>query len=124
MSQAELRVGVASARPPVSLVSQSVLEGGKVETRFADGTRLVRFKNGTERETSGEGVVSVRFANGDVRRSSPSGVEVYFYEAAQTLQTTYPSGGRDGAGYDVYEFLATGQVELHAQGGEIEQAQV
>jgi urease gamma subunit len=87
-------------------VSQHALEGGKVESRFADGTRLVRFRNGTEREVSAEGVATTRFANGDVRKSLPSGEEVYYYEAAGTLQHT-----REG--YDVFEFLATGQVELH-----------
>jgi hypothetical protein len=103
---AALRAGVATASPPVSLVSQAVLEGGKVESRFADGTRLVRFRNGTEREVSGDGGVTVRFPNGDVRRTLPSGEELYYYDAAGTLQHTR-------AGYDVFEFLATGQVELH-----------
>ena len=117
MRLSELRTGVASAHPPVSLVSQSILEGGKGASRFADGTRLVRFKNGTERETGAGGAVTVRFANGDVRRSFPSGVEVYYYQAAATIQTTYPNGGKGGAGYDVYEFPRTAQVELH-WGGE------
>jgi hypothetical protein len=135
-SVAELLQGIASASPPISVVAQSMLEGGKVETRFADGSRLLRFKNGTEREVrlsfaagpsaggSAE-TTTVRFANGDVKRSLPCGTELYYYAAARTLQTSYaPGAGRGSApgsgsrpGFEVYEFLETGQIELHWAGG-------
>jgi len=110
----ELRRGIGSSLPPVSLVSQHTLEGGKVETRFADGTRLVRFKNGTEREILPNGDVTVRFVNGDIKRTAAATrVETYFYAAVGTIQTTYPAAA-GALGYDVFEFTATKQFELHA----------
>jgi hypothetical protein len=79
----------------------------------------VRFRNGTERETSGDGAaVTVRFANGDVKRTE-GGVEAYWYADAGTLHTSYAAAAGAEA-YDVYEFAATGQVERHVGGATVE----
>ena len=111
-----LALGVAAETPSVPVIATRSLANGKSEATYGDGTRLVRFANGTEREQRGA-LAIVRFANGDIKRSLPSGVEAYFYATAGTLQTTYPPTP-DGAapGYDVFEF-ASGQVELHWGGG-------
>jgi hypothetical protein len=100
---------------------------------FADGSRVVRFRNGTEKETRPGGVSIVRFSNGDVKRScvtpaaddgsgggggggaAAAGTPVYdayFYAGPGTLQTTYHAGGAGGRGFDVFEF-PSGQLELH-----------
>jgi hypothetical protein len=86
---------------------------GKVEMVFADGSRVTRFRNGTEREQRPDGTSIVRFGNGDVKRSSLRDaaegggvVDSYYYSNAGTLQTTYP------AGIEVFEF-PSGQIELH-----------
>jgi hypothetical protein len=101
-------------------VTQRAVEGGKTEVRFADGTRLVVFRNGTEKEARPDGTAVVRFSNGDVKRTVPrpgggAPAEYYFYSGAGggTLQVTYPPPpGGGGAACDVFEF-ASGQVELH-----------
>jgi hypothetical protein len=117
---------------PVPVISQRDVDGGKVEMRFADGTRVVRFRNGTEKESRPDGTSIVRFSNGDVKRASPaSGVrppaDIYYYHSAGTVQTSYaavahagthvtvPGMGGMGGGspsYEVFEF-PSGQVELH-----------
>jgi hypothetical protein len=86
---------------------------GKVEMVFADGSRVTRFRNGTEREQRPDGTSIVRFGNGDVKRSAlreaaegGGVVDSYYYSSAGTLQTTYP------AGIEVFEF-PSGQIELH-----------
>jgi hypothetical protein len=115
-------VGVVSVRPAG--------DSGKVEERFADGSRVVRFRNGTEKEQRPDGVTIVRFNTGDVKRTgvaavpepgAPSGtvtatLEAYYYHDAATLHTTYalPAGG--GGSYEVFAF-PSGQVELHRPGG-------
>lgn len=110
----ELGLGVAESGR-VALVQQTEVEGpsGKTEMRFADGSRVVRFRNGTEKEQRPGGVSIVRFNNGDIKRSVPRDVtegggvvDSYFYASAGTLQTTYPHG------IDVFEF-PNGQIELH-----------
>ena len=114
ISPRELGLGVVESGR-VALVQQTEVEGpsGKTEMRFADGSRVVRFRNGTEKEQRPGGVSIVRFNNGDIKRSVPRDVtegggvvDSYFYASAGTLQTTYPHG------IDVYEF-PNGQIELH-----------
>ena len=41
---------------------------GKVERRYSDGTRIVSFRNGTEKELAPDGTSIVRFVNGDVKQ--------------------------------------------------------
>ena len=123
VSSASLKTSVTNVFPPVTVVSQTALDGGKVETRFADGTRLVRFKNGTEREIAcgDDAATTVRFANGDVKRTEVSGVECYWYAEAGTLQTSYPETPHDDA-FDIFDFELTGQVERHVGGVTVEVA--
>ena len=96
---------------------------GKVERRFSDGTRVLSFPNGTEKEERPDGTVIVRYNNGDVKRTVPASavqllpgngvVESYFYAEAGTLHTSYLLGGGGGRNdYEVFEF-PSGQVELH-----------
>jgi hypothetical protein len=108
-------LGLGAAESGSTIVQQNEVEGpsGKTEMRFADGSRVVRFRNGTEKEQRPGGISIVRFNNGDIKRSVPRDVsegggvvDSYFYASAGTLQTTYPHG------IDVYEF-PNGQIELH-----------
>lgn len=108
-------LGLGAAESGSTIVQQTDVEGpsGKTEMRFADGSRVVRFRNGTEKEQRPGGISIVRFNNGDIKRSVPRDisegggvVDSYYYASAGTLQTTYPHG------IDVYEF-PNGQIELH-----------
>ena len=108
-------LGLGAAESGSTIVQQTEVEGpsGKTEMRFADGSRVVRFRNGTEKEQRPGGISIVRFNNGDIKRSVPRDisegggvVDSYYYASAGTLQTTYPHG------IDVYEF-PNGQIELH-----------
>ena len=125
MLSPELRNHILSCPRPASLgrgvIAEGIprtgerdLEAGKREQRFADGTRIVTFRNGTEKEERPDGAIIVRFANGDVRRVGPGGeVETYLYADARTLHTAYRGS------HEVYEF-DSGQVECHWANGDRE----
>lgn len=115
----QLRAGVHEGGAAPALVSERAWEtNGKVERRYADGTRLVVFRNGTEKEQRPDGATVVRFNNGDIKRSEAASAaasanaatEYYFFAESRTLHTAY-----DGGSYDVYEF-PSGQLELHWRG--------
>lgn len=117
----QLRAGVrdaeGTAATAATLVSERAWEAnGKVERRYQDGTRLVVFRNGTEKEQRPDGATIVRFSNGDIKRTAATeqrpddASEYYFFNESRTLHTAYDAGG-----YDVYEF-PSGQLELHWRG--------
>nr|XP_039255743.1 centromere protein J-like [Styela clava] len=84
---------------------------GKVEKTQKDGSKIVIFPNGTQKEVSGDGqTVKVRFANGDIKQIYGDGSIVYFYEENGTTHTTH----RDGL--QVFEF-PNKQVEHHFPDG-------
>lgn len=131
----QLRLGVLddfdprTGQPIDVLFQRNLDDKGKVEYKFADGSRLVRFKNGTEKEQRGDGTAIVRFGNGDVKRSVPrlpehggggGVIDIYYYAGANTIQATYPPTSISGSprdsdlalSYDIFEF-PSGQIELH-----------
>jgi hypothetical protein len=109
----------AGAEGVHALLSERSLEGGRVERRYADGSRVLVFGNGTEKERRTDGTAIVRYSNGDVQRTLPSAptalapaaqsmassftlspplhdqppqpqlVELYYFAASQTLQATF-----------------------------------
>lgn len=131
---AAVGAGVAS-EDAHALVGERPLEQGRVERRYADGSRVLAFANGTEKERRPDGTLIVRFSNGDVQRTlpppAPSGgsagssagtiggaagstgaggpalSELYFFAASGTLQGTFAGSG----GVTAFAF-ANGQVEV------------
>lgn len=115
-----------------AVVAERALDGGKVERRYVDGTRIVTFRNGTEKETAPNGVVTVRFNNGDVKQtwvlplggaaaatdgasggSDGIAVESYLYADSHVVHSTYANG------LQAFEF-PSGQLELHRPDGMVE----
>lgn len=77
----------------------------RVEEIRPDGSRIIRYRNGTVKEVDSKGVVSkVRFTNQDVKTTyADTGVVVYYYAQAETTHTSY----KDGT--EIYQF-PNGQV--------------
>lgn len=110
-----------------AVVAERALDGGKVERRYADGTRIVTFRNGTEKEVAPSGDVTVRFNNGDVKQTwvlpgagdvggeGGGGLEVesYLYADSHVVHSTYANG------LAAFEF-PSGQLELHRLDGMVE----
>jgi hypothetical protein len=58
-----------------------------------DGTRVIRYRNGTSKELHPNGKSLVKFTNGDTKLTeASSGKVIYFYSQANTSHTTYPDG--------------------------------
>jgi hypothetical protein len=62
---------VSGGPPGTTLVLERTVGEGKVERRYSDGTRIVTFRNGTEKELAPDGTSIVRFVNGDVKQVPP-----------------------------------------------------
>ena len=86
-------------------------EDGRVERVFADGRRIVFFANGTIKEIDGH-ETTIFFTNGDIKRTHQNGIIEYYYFDVETWHTTHPTG------VELYHFVQTNQVELHAAGDE------
>ena len=86
-------------------------EDGRVERVFADGRRVVFFANGTIKEIDGH-ETTIFFTNGDIKRTHQNGIIEYYYFDVETWHTTHPTG------VELYHFVQTNQVELHAAGDE------
>lgn len=72
---------------------------GRAEENLPDGKKLVKYKNGTQKEIDEAGNSIVRFLNGDTKSVNVvSGVVVYYYAQADTTHTTFKDG------LEVYEF--------------------
>jgi hypothetical protein len=120
LSEAAIAAGRGAGAEGVhALLSERSLEGGRVERRYADGSRVLVFGNGTEKERRTDGTAIVRYSNGDVQRTMPPApaaapaplaqssaggtsslplaheqpqpqlVELYYFAASQTLQATF-----------------------------------
>ncbi|XP_003919792.3 centrosomal P4.1-associated protein [Saimiri boliviensis] len=84
---------------------------GKVEKVYKNGSRVILFPNGTQKEVSADGkTITVTFFNGDVKQVMPDQRVIYYYAAAQTTHTTYPKG------LEVLHF-SSGQIEKHFPDG-------
>jgi hypothetical protein len=71
----------------------------RTEEVTAHGTHIVRYRNGTRKETQSDGRVCVYFNNGDVKKRFPeTGIVVYYYASTKTTHTSYANG------LEVYEF--------------------
>lgn len=84
---------------------------GRTEKVLPDGRKIIKYKNGTEKEVDATGSSMVRFLNGDTKSvNATSGVVVYYYAQAETTHTTFKDG------LEVYEF-PNKQVEMHFPDG-------
>jgi hypothetical protein len=92
--------GAVSGGKPVGLgLGASTTQAERTEHLSEDGTRTIRYRNGTVKEIFVDGRSIVRFNNGDVKKTLPgSGMVVYYYAEARTTHTTYKNG------LEVYEF--------------------
>lgn len=91
----------AAVPAPVGVAGTRTTEPttGRVEETLPDGKKIVRYKNGTEKEVDEAGNSVVRFLNGDTKSVNViSGVVVYYYAQAETTHTTFKDG------LEVYEF--------------------
>ena len=91
-------------------ISLGGVTDGKSEETLKDGTRVVKFANGTVKRVSPFGGSVVEFANGDSKKTTPEGVTVYYYAQAKTTHTTFLDGT------EKYEF-PNGQEEIHRGDG-------
>ncbi len=100
--------GVASAPLETSSAKPSSastpLNSERFEEVREDGSRVIKYRNGTIKEIDPSGKSLVIFTNGDTKQSDPlTGIVVYCYAQAKTTHTTY----KDGT--EIYEF-PNGQV--------------
>ena len=76
-----------------------------------DGRRLVKFRNGTEREYLPDGTLITRYPNGDVKtEGGKDKIVIYWHDKEKTKQTIFPDG------VQVYEY-PNQQVERHFPDG-------
>lgn len=76
-----------------------------------DGRRLVKFRNGTEREYLPDGTLITRYTNGDVKtEGGKDKIIIYWHDAERTKQTSFPDG------VQLYEY-PNQQVERHFPDG-------
>ncbi|XP_012553995.2 centromere protein J isoform X2 [Hydra vulgaris] len=109
------------AMTPLLVSNHQVIRGkqikhtdGKIESVMADGSRIIKFANGTEKVVSAdEKTISIKFFNGDVKRVLPDNRMVYYYAESQTTHTTFANG------LEVLEF-PNNQVEKRFPDGQIE----
>jgi centromere protein J len=66
---------------------------GRVEIVKADGSKTIKYLNGTKKDVSSDGLtITLSFFNGDIKRILPDQKVVYYYAETKTQQTTYPDG--------------------------------
>ena len=76
-----------------------------------DGRRLVKFRNGTEREYLPDGTLITRYTNGDVKtEGGKDKIVIYWHDAERTKQTIFADG------VQLYEY-PNQQVERHFPDG-------
>jgi hypothetical protein len=92
--------------PSSSSSSSNTNSGERVEEVKPDGSRVIKYRNGTIKEVDPSGKSIIIFTNGDSKKTDPTtGMVVYFYAQANTTHTTY----KDGT--EIYEF-PNGQVSV------------
>ena len=93
-----------------TLVLERTVGEGKIERRYSDGTRIVSFRNGTEKELAPDGTSIVRFVNGDIKQACEPCTAVPFL--AVTLSRSVPILSRIALGtLDLVQtFPTTGMV--------------
>lgn len=78
---------------------------------LTNGRRIVKFRNGSEREYQSDGALVTRYPNGDIKTERKTDkIVIYWHEAEQTKQTILPDG------VHVYEY-PNQQVERHFPDG-------
>jgi hypothetical protein len=105
-----------SAGTTMPTISEVALEGGKKELQCSDGTRIVVFRNGTQKEYCIDGSIIIRYNNGDVKREfSVDGhaAEAYLFSDSGVIHTTL------GPELQAYHF-PSGQVEMHWANSRVE----
>jgi len=79
-------------------------------TSLSNGRKLVKFRNGSEREYSPDGSLTTRYINGDFKAHSSDGTVVYWHAKEETKQTVHPTGDQ------VFEY-PNQQIERHYPDG-------
>ncbi|KAI8818309.1 T-complex protein 10 C-terminus-domain-containing protein [Fimicolochytrium jonesii] len=75
------------------IVEQWVGDGGKTERRYANGTCLTWYQNGTIKETrESDGITKIHYAIGDWKEILPDGDTNYWFETNKALQTRFADG--------------------------------
>lgn len=83
------------------------------ETR-PDGSRFIRYRNGTTKDIDAKGNILIRFSNQDTKFTDvTTGSIVYYYSENQTTHTTFVDG------LELFEF-PNGQMEKHFPSGKKE----
>jgi len=92
-------IGSSSNAPGQGNQSKQSADPNRIEEVLPNGTKLIRYKNGTLKEVDPSGDSIVRFLNGDSKQyRAHSGIIVYYYALADTTHTTHPDG------LEIYEF--------------------
>jgi hypothetical protein len=103
--------GLLNGTVTSSSVQAAVAATDREEQVTVDGTRVLRYRNGTVKEIAPNGDTVVKFTNGDTKRTvAGESKTIYFYSEARTTHTTY------GDGSQRYEF-PNGQIESHFSDG-------
>jgi centromere protein J len=92
------------------IVQENVSADGKIVRWYAHHKKEVIFKKGVRKEIFPDGYTIVKFKNNDIKQTYPDGKIVYYFEEAQTTQTT------DTDGVHIYKF-SNGQIEKHFPDG-------
>ena len=95
--------------PTVNLAATSAAGGNsRTEETLPDGKKLIKYKNGTQKEIDEAGNSLVRFLNGDTKSvNATNGVVIYYYAQADTTHTTFKDG------LEVYEFPNKQVLYMH-----------
>ena len=78
---------------------------------LTNGRRIIKFRNGSEREYLSDGTLVTRYSNGDIKTERKMDkIVIYWHDAEQTKQTSMPDG------VHIYEY-PNQQVERHFPDG-------
>ncbi|KAI9179821.1 hypothetical protein H9P43_005152 [Blastocladiella emersonii ATCC 22665] len=73
-------------------ITEKTHRDGIRERRYANGTRVVVYKNGTTKEYMMAGTEVTRYTNRDVKEVFADGKLVYYFADKDVTQTTFPDG--------------------------------
>ena len=92
-------MGTTTALSATTTNTTTTSEANRTEEILPNGSKIVRYKNGTEKQIDPKGNSTVRFLNGDTKSVDvTAGTVVYYYREADTTHTTFQDG------LEVYEF--------------------
>jgi centromere protein J len=92
------------------LITQEILEDGKILKLYDNGKREILFPSGAVKEIFEDGYQITYLSNKDIKQVYPDKREIYLFHKENTIQFKYPDG------IQVYKF-ATNQLEKHFPDG-------